>query len=288
VYATLGYAIGEYSPGHRRDLRGMYRASHHLMLAHTRAASVLRALVPGCRVGIAHHLRWIDPADPSSSRDRATSDFMDTALSRFYMDPYFHGAYPEEIVRRSRRWLPRGFESDLAGAKGTLDFVGVNYYARDRYRWAPLQPYVHAKEYLDPAAPRNPIQWEIFPAGLHRHLARLRDEYGNPEVVVTENGFPTLEEPGRDPLDDPDRIAYLRDHVAVVGRAIVDGCRCTGYFHWSFTDNFEWTQGYAVRFGLLRVDYATQERLWRRSACWYRDLARTNAIELDDPPRVDA
>jgi beta-glucosidase len=278
VYASLGYGLGEYAPGRHNDLRGMHRATHHLLVAHNRAAAVLHALVPDGRVGVANHLRWIDPADPSRAGDRNAAAFMDAGINRFYTDPYFLGAYPEAIVRRGGRWLPRGFEDDVAAAKGTLDFLGVNYYASDLYRRAPLQIYTRATVSPDPAAPCNPLGWPILPAGLGRHLARLRDEYGNPEVVITENGYPTIEKRGTDPLDDPGRTAYLSDHVATVGSAIGAGCRCTGYFCWSLMDNWEWTSGFLARFGLVRVDFATQERQWRASARWYRDLIAANAL----------
>jgi beta-glucosidase len=161
--------------------------------------------------------------------------------------------------------------------------MGVNYYSRATYRWAPLQPYLRAKEHRDPVVPRSPM-WEISAPGLHRHLARLRGEYGNPEVVITENGYPTIEAPGTDPLHDPERIAYLADHVAVVAHAITEGSRCTGYFHWSLTDNFEWAYGYSMHFGLVRVDFTTQERQWRASARWYRDLAAANALPAPAGP----
>jgi beta-glucosidase len=283
VYATLGYGTGDYAPGRRNDLRGLFRASHHLLVAHNRAAAVLRDRVPGARIGIAQHLRWMDPADPSSPADRAAAGFMDAGGNRFYLDPYYRGSYPEEILRRSRRFLPRGFEEDAAAAKGTLDFLGVNYYARDRYRRALLQPFTHAREVVSSAEPRNPLGWGIYPDGLHRHLARLREEYGNPEVAITENGYPAIEQSGQDLLEDRERIAYLRDHIAVVGRAIAEGSRCTGYFCWTLMDNFEWTSGYRARFGLVRVDFATQVRSWRASAGWYRNLIAANALDVAAP-----
>jgi beta-glucosidase len=284
VYASLGYGTGEYAPGRRHDLRGMHHAAHHLLVAHNRAAGVLRSLVPGAKVGIAHHLREADPADASRALDRAAAGFMDAATNRFGVEPLFHGAYPDAVVRRARRYLPRTFEDDAAAAKGTVDFLGVNYYAKDRFRWAPLQLYTHAKEWRDPAVRCNPLGWPMVPEGLQRLLVRMRDEYGNPEVVITENGYPSVEEPGKDPLDDPERIAYLADHVAAVGRAIAEGCRCTGYFCWTLTDNFEWASGYQARFGLVRIDFSTQERQWRESARWYRGLAAANALEAGEPP----
>jgi beta-glucosidase len=123
--------------------------------------------------------------------------------------------------------------------------------------------------------------WEIHPAGIYRFLLRLRDEYGNPPCCITENGFPLPEQKGRDPLDDPERIAYLKDHVALVGQAIQDGVRCCGYFHWSLLDNFEWVFGHTMRFGLLHTDFQTQKRSWRKSAFWYRDLIKRGWLDVE-------
>jgi beta-glucosidase len=128
--------------------------------------------------------------------------------------------------------------------------------------------------------------WEIYPPGLFATLLRLKDEYGNPPCIVTENGFPLPDAPDRDPLADGERIAYLSDHIAMVGRAIARGVRCRGHFHWSLTDNFEWNWGLSMRFGLLRTDFVTQERQWKKSAFWYRDLVRNNQLEAA-PPSAD-
>ena len=123
--------------------------------------------------------------------------------------------------------------------------------------------------------------WEIYPPGIYRCLMRLRDEYGNPPCFITENGYPLPETPGRDPLDDPERVAYLSDHIALVGKAIEGGADCRGYFHWSLMDNFEWAFGHTMRFGLLRTDFSTQERRKKASASWYRDLTARNWLEVE-------
>jgi len=291
VYASLGYGTGEYAPGRRNDLRGMHRAAHHLLVAHNRAANVLRALVPDAKIGVAHHLRGADPARGSRRADGSAAGFMDAVTNRFGVEPLFRGAYPEIVLGRARRFLPRGFERDAADAKGTVDFLGVNYYAADRFRWSPFQLYTRARAWPDPAVPRNPLGWPIDPSSLRRLLLRVRGEYGNPEVVITENGYPTIEPHDRDPLDDPERIAYLRDHLAEAARAVAEGCRCTGYFCWTLMDNWEWASGYRARFGLVHVDFATQARRLKASARWYRELAAANALAVEEAPaegRTDA
>ncbi len=271
-YSALGYVLGMFPPGRVRDLRGMYHSSHHLLLAHGRAVDVIRALAPGSSVGIALPLVWISPLREGSRFDRGAARFMDGVYSRFYLDAVLRASYPADVLPRTRRYLPRGWERDLPAIGRPIDFLGVNYYAREVYRWAPLSPIIRAKEVRPPDAPRSPM-WEIWAPGLYRHLARLRDEYGNPPVVITENGFPTVESPGVDPLADHDRIRYLRDHVSAMAQAMVDGCDCRGYFHWSLVDNFEWQYGFTMRFGLLRTDFSTQERRWRASASWFKELA---------------
>ncbi len=282
-YSSLGYVLGYFPPGRRNDISGMFHCAHHLLLAHARLSQALKQAGAGARLGIAQAKIWISPKNAASVRDHLAADFMDQALNRFFMDPFFRGAYPERVLGKIRRHMPKGFEKDLPGMKGSVDFVGVNYYQRSVYRWALLQPYTHAKEYVDPRAPRSAM-WEIYPPGIHSFLVRLRDEYGNPPCYITENGFPLPETDGRKTLEDPQRIAYLRDHIALVGKAIDEGVDCRGYFHWTLMDNFEWVFGHQMRFGLLRTDFETQERTWRKSAFWFRELAGRNWLEIDRLP----
>jgi beta-glucosidase len=123
--------------------------------------------------------------------------------------------------------------------------------------------------------------WQIFPEGIERSLLRLKEEYGNPPSIITENGFPLPDSPGTDPLDDHERIDYLSDHIGRVGKAIAAGADCRGYFHWSLMDNFEWSKGLSMRFGLVRTDFQTQERSWKKSAHWYRKLIERNWMDRD-------
>jgi beta-glucosidase len=208
---------------------------------------------------------------------------MDGAYTRFYLDAITRAAYPEDVLARAARFMPRGFEREVATAHRRLDFLGVNYYTREVYRWAPFAAHSRARLHADPTVPRNAMGWEIWPDGLYRFLVRIRDEYGNLPVYITENGLPTVESADREPLSDPDRIAFLRDHLAAAARAIGEGCDCRGYFHWTFMDNFEWACGWTVRFGLLRTAPGSLERQWRASADWYRELVRSNALEVAQP-----
>jgi beta-glucosidase len=281
IYAWSCFAIGEFPPGRKNDLRGMLRSIHHLLLAHARLCGAFSSIVPGGMIGLAHHFLWVSPADPAREKDREAAAFMDDAANGMVLDPLFRGRYPPRVARKLGRFLPRGFEKDLVEMEKPGTYMGINYYTRNRYRYSFFMPFLHAAEYIDPHAPRSGM-WEIYPPGIFKALIRLKDEYGNLPCVITENGYPAREE--RDPLDDPERIAYLSDHVALVGKAIEQGVDCRGYFVWSLLDNFEWNWGLQMRTGLLRTDYATLQRQWKKSAYWYRDLARRNWLEVDKLP----
>ena len=279
AYSYVGYVSGEHAPGHRLDAAGALHATHHLLLAHARLRDTFRSLVPNGEIGIANHHVWCSPRNPSSPRDVRVAAFMDQAANDSYLDPLLRGGYPEAVLSRLGKHLPRGFERDMSEIRGREDFIGVNYYNRNTYRWTPLVPLVHAAEHI-PRGSRRSAMWEVYPQGMGLILDRLRTRYGNPRVYVTENGYPLPQSPGRDPLDDLERIDYLKDHIAEVGRAIDRGSDCRGYFHWTLTDNFEWNLGTSMRFGLIRTDFATQEREWKKSAYFYRDLLRANRLEL--------
>jgi beta-glucosidase len=279
AYATAGYVLGVFPPGRKMDLEGSFATSHHLLVGHTRLYEAARAILKGGRVGIALSQAWHAPHRPNKERDRQAADFVDAALNRFYRDPLFLGRYPQELIGKVARFLPAGFEKDAEKMKGSADFLGVNYYSRVQIRHSFLRPFIHAREVKDTRAPRSAM-WEIYPEGISRLLLLLRDRYGNPPCYITENGYPLLETPGHDTRQDPERITYMENHIAQIGKALAQGVDCRGYFHWSLMDNFEWAFGRTMRFGLLRTDFVTQERQWRASATWYRDLIRRGWMEV--------
>jgi beta-glucosidase len=270
VYAAYGHLLGRHAPGQRLRVRRMFAVAHHLLLGHARLVRMLRQLGRGGSIGIVQYQSWNHPLDPEDPRDVRAAQMADQLVNRFYMDPLLLGGYPPEALRFLACFLPRGYERDLEEMLEPGDFVGLNYYESHSCRHSFWVPFAHVRTVPTPGVPRNVLGWEIDPEGLYRLLRRLREDYGNPRVYVTENGLPLREEPGVDPLEDEARVAYLEEHIRAVQRARREGARVEGYFVWSLMDNFEWAEGYAARFGLLRVDYDTLARSWRRSAHWYR------------------
>jgi beta-glucosidase len=281
IYAYSGYLVGEFPPGKKLAIKGMLHSVHHLLLAHARLCEAWRARGTRGLIGLAHHSVWVAPADPTRARDVQAAAFMDDLANGAVLSTIVRGVYPERVVQGMGRFLPRGFEKDLSEMGKPVSYIGINYYTRNLYKWSRFMPFMHASEYAAPGSKRSAM-WEIYPRGIRESLLRLKNEYGNPLCYITENGFPLKEDASRDPLDDQERIDYLSDHIANVAQAISEGANCRGYFHWSLMDNFEWNKGLSMRFGLIRTDFATQVRTWKKSAFWYRDLAKRNALDVPD------
>ncbi|MEW2311067.1 GH1 family beta-glucosidase [Streptomyces sp. NPDC006864] len=280
--AMLGYAHGLHAPG-RRDPGDAMAAVHHLLLGHGLAARALREAAGDnpLELGITLNLGTATP-ETGSAADREACRRADGLGARLYLDPLVHGRYPEDIVAdlaAQHIELPVG-ESDLAAIATPLDVLGVNFYRGMQFSGvtedgSPVDaaglPVVRA---VERDLPRTAMDWEITPAELTELLVRLERDYGLP-TVVTENGaaFDDTVAPNGS-VPDADRTAYLADHIDAVAAARARGADVRGYFAWSLMDNFEWAYGYGKRFGIVRVDYATQTRTLKDSAKWYRDTIR--------------
>ena len=269
VSASHGYLEGSHAPGHR-SMSSCLTAAHHLLLAHGRAVPVIRAAAPGCRVGIVLNFtpvvaRTDDPADVAEAE--LTDDFE----NRWYVDPIGGTGYPERSVERLG-WAREEVQADDMDVIATpIDVLGVNYYSR--------QIVQAGDEDADPELPVTAMGWEIYPTGLSETLERIHGEHGFASYAITENGAAFDDVPGPDGVvDDQDRIAYLADHLVDLAGAIERGVPVEGYFAWSLLDNFEWAWGYDKRFGIVRVDFDTLERIPKASARFYSDVIRTGVV----------
>jgi beta-glucosidase len=265
VVAFLGHAEGVKAPG-IRDWPTALRASHHLLLSHGWAVEALRGRGP---VGITLNLAPVRSDDPGAALR------MDGYLNRWFLDPVFRGMYPEDMVAHyERRYGPLDVvrPGDLGAIAAPIDFLGVNYYFPQRVRPDPARQPLELSAVVPPP-PTTAMGWEVDPDGLHELLVRVRRDYGNVPIYITENGAAFEDGPVvNGTLEDPRRVEYLQSHLAALARAVADGVDVRRYFAWSMLDNFEWEHGYSKRFGLVYVDYATQRRVPKRSGLWYRDF----------------
>jgi beta-glucosidase len=281
--AYLGHQAGEHAPG-RRDWPAAIRASHHLLLSHGLAAQAIRANQPGAEVGITLNHEYAQPASDSEADLRATRLF-DGYFNRWFLDPLHGRGYPTDMVDHyeAEGRLPQGLSFVQPGDLETIairtDFQGVNYYTRTicrDERAADNKPQI-----LFQQEPLTAMGWEVFPEGLYRLLNRIYFEYEPARLYVTENGFSHPAGPGEDGrVPDPERIDYLRAHMAAAHRAWQNGVPLAGFFVWSLLDNFEWARGYWQRFGIVYVDFETLERVPKDSARWYGDVIRQNSLTM--------
>lgn len=277
VSAFLGYMMGVHAPG-IRDPKAAMQATHHLLLAHGQAVSILRRNGNGAtRVGITLNLTWVDPASDRPEEVEAARR-QDGFANRLFLDPVFKGCYPGDFMELCGDLAPQIEEGDLQQISAPLDFLGVNYYTRSVVADDPNMPMLRTRSIQPAGAEYTEMGWEVYPEGLYRLLRRLHEEYAPDAIYITENGaaFPDTVESGR--VHDERRIAYLREHLTSCWRAIQEGVPLRGYFVWSLLDNFEWGYGYSKRFGIVFVDYATQERIPKDSAFFYRDVIAANGL----------
>ncbi len=285
--AFLGYAAGVHAPG-RQDGAAAVRAAHHLLLAHGLGAQAMRAAGSGRLVGTTINLYPVSPAT-ATSEDLDAARRIDGLQNRLFLDPLLLGRYPDDVVDDLAAVTDFSHvrDGDLALISQPLDLLGVNYYNRHVVTGraggvdGTPSPYVGSEHvgFVSNGRPVTAMGWEIDGSGLFDLLVRLSREYPAVPLYVTENGAAFDDVVAEDgAVHDPDRIAYLDEHLRAAHAAIRAGVDLRGYFAWSLMDNFEWAHGYSRRFGLVYVDYATQRRIPKDSARWYRAVIRRNAL----------
>jgi len=307
--AFLGYAGGQHAPG-LRDPQAAVSAAHHLLLAHGSAAAAIRDVDPTATIALTVNPTVVDPADPEDHADRAAARRLDAVLNRTFLDPVFRGAYasdPIEAFAAVGARLPIE-DGDLEVISTPIDLLGVNYYQGHAVSARPPEPTaalpggaavdrptgdpfveIAGAHVVSRGLPVTAMGWEIQPDGLHRLLERLQTDYTGPAgvgMVVTENGSAFDDEVAPDgSVPDAGRTRYLEDHLRALHAAIEAGVDVRGYFAWSLLDNFEWAYGYGKRFGIVHVDYATQQRTPKASAWRYAQVARSNHLADDGSVR---
>jgi len=267
VTSFLGYGYGTKAPG-IRDWRAAIAASHHLLLSHGRAVAAYREAGRTAPIGITLDLTQVYGEPDAALR-------MDGHRNRWFLDPLLRCGYPADVVDvYEERVGPLDFirRGDLAEISAPIDFLGINFYQPAVVRSGDEPPV--GIEVLPADGRQTAMGWRVEPDSFTTLLLRLKRDYGEIPLVITENGASFDDPPldGHAVVEDPDRVAYLREHVAAVERAVAAGVDVRGYYVWSLFDNFEWEHGYASRFGIVHVDFPTQRRTPKRSALWYRDL----------------
>ncbi len=268
--AWLSHFMGIHAPGHR-DIRATARAMHHILLAHGAATQRLRGMGQK-NLGIVLNFDHTDPAS-QTAEDIAAADLWDGIFNRWFIEGITQKTYPEAVLAGLSSHMPDGWQNDMDLIGQPLDWLGVNYYTRHsvaaaKTPWPSLQD-------VPGALPKTQMGWEIYPEGLESFLVRMaRDYVGDLPIHVTENGMANADHLEDGVISDRIREDYLFAHLAATKRAIAQGANVKGFFYWSLLDNYEWSEGYEKRFGLVHVDFETMKRTPKSS---YHALARALA-----------
>ena len=284
VFTLMGYGIGIHAPG-RRDVDAFLRATHTVNLAQAEAFRAMKSERAAVRLGTAFSMTACEPAGDSEA-DAAAAERWHAFANCWFLEPALRGRYPDAFpagVPEERMGVREG---DLERARAALDFVGINLYVRS--------PVVHAEGASwgidaravgpqgDATGPRTDFGWEVWPAALHDVVLRITRDYDRPEIEITENGCSYADAPGEDGrIRDVRRIDFFRGQLEALHRAIEAGADVRAYHAWTLLDNFEWSEGYAQRFGLAWVDFdgAKRERTLKDSGHWYARVADENGFD---------
>jgi beta-glucosidase len=285
-FVGLGYDLGVHAPGLQLPNSSLVPMSHHILKAHGAAARALRSLVPDVRVGYAPCGDPCMPATNSPEDLEAARKAYFTVQEKgwtfnaaWWSDPALLGCYPESGLKHLEKYLPKNWQEDLTLIHQPLDFYGQNIY-NGRYYKAADNELGFEMLPLPVGFPKTAIQWPITPDALYWGPYFLYERYRTP-FIMTENGLSAHDVVSLDgKVHDPNRQDFLNRYLLAYKRAAENGVDIRGYFHWSLMDNYEWAHGYKERFGLIHVDYQTQQRTLKDSAYWYRSVIEQNGENL--------
>ncbi|MHA2295800.1 MAG: GH1 family beta-glucosidase [Candidatus Hodarchaeales archaeon] len=295
IFTLLFYSTGALDGG-ERNIAGGIKASHLVNVAHAKAVQAYRqSSHPDGKIGITLNLSPVY-AKTESESDQLAAQTLDSVINRWFLDPVFKGSYPNELLEVIKQQYDISIpDEDISLLKNSpMDFLGLNMYSCSRVgvndSEDPTDVVTFLTRYLDgitggqtkdEGTEYSELGWEIYPRGLLDLLVRIDRDYNKPLIYITENGIACKDDKIIDGVvQDEDRISYLKRHFEAAHQAMDEGVNLVGFFVWSLLDNFEWLHGYSMRFGLIRVNFETQERIWKKSALWYKNVIGNKGFEV--------
>lgn len=284
IFLGHGLQYGEHAPGDKRSFAEVLQAAHHVLLAHGKAAQAIRANSQDTQVGFAligyTRVPATDRPEDIAAARTATHSVTDKNVhsNAWWLDPMFFGTYPDDGLELFAGDAPKVLAGDMETIRQPVDFCGFNIYSGDYFRagangkpeWVPW-PVGHSV---------TPSNFTVLPASLYWGPKLLHERYQTP-IYITENGFCSWDAIALDgKVHDKQRIDSMARYLIELGKAAREGVPVQGYFYWSILDNFEWLQGYKDRFGIIFVDYPTQQRVLKDSAHWYKEVIASNGGRL--------
>jgi beta-glucosidase len=279
VFTGAGYFLGVHAPG-KKGLSNFLSAAHHAALCQAEGGRIIKSLRSDCKVGTTFSYSHIE-AKSEQPAQVAAAVKVDALLNRMFIEPLLGMGYPVKdlsILNRMETYIKAGDEGKLAF---DMDFVGLQNYTREVVAYAPFMPFIKAKiiKADKRGVERTLMNWEVYPPSIYHAIKRFNGYSGVKEIIITENGAAFKDELVNGAVNDHKRLRFLNDHIAQVLRAKREGARVNGYFVWTFLDNFEWAEGFHPRFGLVYVDFETQQRTVKASGHWYSNFIKNQMMQ---------
>ncbi|GAA0286441.1 beta-glucosidase [Gracilibacillus halotolerans] len=276
----LSNYVGIHAPGNQ-DLQLATQISHHLLVAHGKSVLKFRELGIDGEIGFAPNTTWLEPYSTRQEDIDACNREIGWYIE-WFMDPVYKGTYPEFMVEWFKK---KGVEleiqdGDMETIQQPIDFLGINYYTGHIARYKENEGLLDW-ELVEMNYDRTDIGWPIYPDGFYNVLTRIKDNYGDVPIYITENGSCYNDEPENGVVQDDGRISYFEQHLTALHRAMESGVNIKGYIIWSLLDNFEWAEGYTMRFGIVHVNYRTLKRTPKESYYWLKQTISNNWFETN-------
>jgi beta-glucosidase len=281
-YSCFGHFLGYHAPG-KKSLRAYFKVMHNLLMAHGRAMEVIKSSSSDSKAGITVSMTPVYPME-DSPKERWSAMIANQFMNHITLSPLYKKCYPETLWKRMRLFTPKIYDGDMELIGTPTDFLGINLYSREMsmHKW--YIPFLNTwttgqnvpeKEYEKDGKKYSSMGWEIFPDAMYEALKIVQNEYGNPPVIITENGAPFTDTVTDNQVHDPRRIQYIQDYLSRVHDAVSEGADVRGYFYWSLLDNFEWAEGLSKTFGLIHVNHKTYQRIIKDSGYWYSNFIQS-------------
>lgn len=272
VFAGAGYFLGIHAPG-KKELSNFLATMHHAAMCQSEGARVAKSLRNDLKIGTTFSCSHIEPAT-NNERDILAAKKADILLNRTFIEALSGLGYPVKELKLLNRLEPYIKDGDEGKLACEMDFIGIQNYTREIVAHSFFIPFINTK--IIRADKRNVertlMNWEIHPASIYYMLKKYSTYKSVKEIIITENGAAFHDELCDGLVHDAQRKKYLQDHIEQVYKAKCEGVNVKGYFIWSFTDNFEWAEGYYPRFGIVYVDFATQKRIVKDSGKWFSEF----------------
>ncbi|MEJ7694944.1 GH1 family beta-glucosidase [Daejeonella sp.] len=274
AFTGAGYFLGVHAPG-RTGAQNFIPAIHHSVLSTSEGGRILKDLLPGAEIGTTFSCSLVEPYT-NRPKDVNAAKRIDALLNRMFIEPILGMGYPEEelpFLKRIEKYMQPDDKDKMAF---DFDFIGIQNYTREVVRNSFFTPYVKAAvvKAKDRSVPVTAMGWEVYPASMYEMVRKFNAYKGIKKIYITENGAAFTDTLSDAKIDDVQRTNYIKANLQQILKARNEGLNVDGYFVWTLTDNFEWSEGYHPRFGLVYVDFETQERIIKASGHWYSEFLK--------------